>query len=72
MRPTTKIPITKKKFWTFFPIMHFCPGGYAPTGQGEKEAVILNNPGYGHIDRNRAPDKGTGHVNVVTNEVWTE
>lgn len=52
--------------------MHFCPGGYAPTGQGEKEAVILNNPGYGHICGNRAPDKGTEHVNVVTNDVWTE
>ncbi|EIL3223527.1 hypothetical protein ACW1B3_004496 [Escherichia coli] len=48
----------------------FRTGGY--ERQGAKGAVILNNPGYGHICRNRAQDKGTEHLNVVTNEDWTE
>lgn len=71
VRPTTKIPITKK-ILDIFSDNAFLSRGIWTTGQGEKEAVILNNPGYGHIYWNRAPDKGTERVNVVTNEVWTE
>lgn len=71
VRPTTKIPITKK-ILDIFSDNAFLSRGIWTTGQGEKEAVILNNPGYGHIYWNRAPDKGTELVNVVTNEVWTE